>query len=212
MVQPLYYFPCLYAFADLMHQPNILFDTEMPFKRSSYRNRMIIAASNGPIQLSVPVIGGRSIKSRYKEVEIDYKSNWQRDHFRTLSTAYGNSPFFMFYRDELEQLYQETPRLLYEWNLLCLSWVFKKMKIEKKIENELIHENDSSQTSFVDLYAPQNFNGQPTIISVTYNQVFEDKTGFLANLSVLDLLFNEGGHSKQVLLNMIDKLPPNSAV
>ena len=134
MVQPLYYFPCLYAFADLMHQPNILFDTEMPFKRSSYRNRMIIAASNGPIQLSVPVIGGRSIKSRYKEVEIDYKSNWQRDHFRTLSTAYGNSPFFMFYRDELEQLYQETPRLLYEWNLLCLSWVFKKMKIEKNIK------------------------------------------------------------------------------
>ena len=212
MVQPLYYFPCLYAFADLMHQPNILFDTEMPFKRSSYRNRMIIAASNGPIQLSVPVIGGRSIKSRYKEVEIDYKSNWQRDHFRTLSTAYGNSPFFMFYRDELEQLYQETPRLLYEWNLLCLSWVFKKMKIEKKLDGELIHENDSSQTSFVDLYSPQNFNGQPTIISVTYNQVFEDKTGFLANLSVLDLLFNEGSHSKQVLLNMIDKLPPNSAV
>lgn len=212
MVQPLYYFPCLCAFADLMHQPNVLFDTEMLFKRSSYRNRMIIAASNGPIQLSVPVVGGRSIKSRYNEVEIDYKSNWQRDHFRTLSTAYGNSPFFIFYRDELEQLYQEAPRLLYEWNLLCLSWVFKKMKIEKKLDHELIHENDSSQTSFVDLYSPQNFKRQPTIISVTYNQVFEDKTGFLANLSVLDLLFNEGGHSKQVLLNMIDKLPPNSAV
>jgi len=212
MVQPLYYFPCLYAFADLMHQPNVLFDTEMPFKRSSYRNRMIIAASNGPIQLSIPLIGGRSIKSRYKEVEIDNKSNWQRDHFRTLSTAYGNSPYFMFYRDELEQLFQKKPSLLYEWNLLCLSWVLKKMKIEKKLEHELIHENNSSQTSFVDLYSPQNFNGQPTIISVTYNQVFEDKTGFLANLSVLDLLFNEGAHSKQVLLNMLDKLPPNSAV
>ena len=212
MVQPLYYFPCLYAFADLMHQPNVLFDTEMPFKRSSYRNRMIIAASNGPIQLSIPLIGGRSIKSRYNEVEIDYKSNWQRDHFRTLSTAYGNSPYFMFYRDELEQLFQKKPSLLYEWNLLCLSWVLKKMKIEKKLEHELIHENNSSQTSFVDLYSPQNFNGQPTIISVTYNQVFEDKTGFLANLSVLDLLFNEGAHSKQVLLNMLDKLPPNSSV
>jgi hypothetical protein len=118
----------------------------------------------------------------------------------------------MFYRDELEQLFQKKPSLLYEWNLLCLSWVLKKMKIEKKLEHELIHENNSSQTSFVDLYSPQNFNGQPTIISVTYNQVFEDKTGFLANLSVLDLLFNEGAHSKQVLLNMLDKLPSNSSV
>lgn len=212
MVQPLYYFPCLYAFADLMHQPNVLFDTEMPFKRSSYRNRMIIAASNGPVQLSVPVVGGRSIKSSYKEVEIDYKSNWQRAHFRTLCTAYGNSPFFVFYKDELEQLYQQRPRLLYEWNLLCLSWVFKKMKIGIQVEQELIHENDSSRTSFFDLYAPQNFNEQPTGKILTYNQVFEDKIGFLTNLSVLDLLFNEGNHAKQVLLNMLDKLPPNSAV
>ena len=212
MVQPLYYFPCLYAFADLMHQPNILFDAEMPFKRSSYRNRMIIAASNGPIQLSVPVIGGRSIKSRYKEVEIDYKSNWQRDHFRTLSTAYGKSPFFMFYRNELEQLYQETPRLLYEWNLLCLSWVFKKMKVDKEIDYKMIHENESKETSFVELYSPQNFYAHPTQISVTYNQVFEDKIGFLPNLSILDLLFNEGSNSKQVLFNIINKLPSNTAV
>ena len=212
MVQPLFYFPCVFVFADLLHQASVAFDTEMQFKRSSYRNRMIIAASNGPIQLSIPVIGGRSIKSKYKEVEIDYKSNWQRDHFRTLCTAYGNSPFFMFYRDELEQLYHETPRLLYEWNLLCLSWVFKKMKVDKKIDNDMFHENESKETSFVDLYAPQNFNSHPTQISVTYNQVFEDKTGFLPNLSVLDLLFNEGAHSKQVLLNIIGKLPTNSGV
>ena len=211
MVQPLYYFPSVYAFVDLIYDPNISFDSEMSFKRSSYRNRMIIAASNGPIQLSIPVVGGRSIKLKYKEVEIDYKSNWQRDHFRTLSTAYGNSPFFMFYKDELEILYQKKPCFLYEWNLLCLSWAFKKMKIDNKLVNEFFHENEKDQTSFVDLYSPQNFNRLPTEISVTYNQVFKDKTGFLPNLSVLDLLFNEGGHSKQVLLNMKDKLPSNSA-
>jgi len=211
MVQPLYYFPSVYTFVDLIYDPNISFDSEMSFKRSSYRNRMIIAASNGPIQLSIPVVGGRSIKLKYKEVEIDYKSNWQRDHFRTLSTAYGNSPFFMFYKDELEILYQKKPCFLYEWNLLCLSWAFKKMKIDNKLVNEFFHENEKDQTSFVDLYSPQNFNRLPTEISVTYNQVFKDKTGFLPNLSVLDLLFNEGGHSKQVLLNMKDKLPSNSA-
>jgi hypothetical protein len=212
MVKPLYYFPCVFVFADLIHQPTISFDTEMPFKRSSYRNRMIIAAANGTIQLSIPVIGGRSIKSKYSEVEIDYKSNWQRDHFRTLSTAYGNSPFFMFYRDELEQLYNEKPCYLFEWNLLCLTWVFKKMKVDNQIENKIVHENETKQNFYVDQYSPQNFNRQPTDISVIYNQVFKDKTGFLANLSVLDLLFNEGQQSKHILFNIIAKLPSNSGV
>jgi hypothetical protein len=212
MLQPLYYFPCVYAFADLLQESTISFDKEMLFKRSSYRNRMIIAAANGTIQLSIPLVGGRAIKSIYKEVEIDYKSHWQRDHFRTLCTAYGNSPFFMFYRDELEKLYQETPRLLYEWNLMCVVWVLNKMKIDKKIENEMIHENKLQQTSFFELYTPQNFNTNSTSKCVTYNQVFIDKTGFLHNLSIIDLLFNEGSHAKQVLLNIIAKLPSNSAV
>jgi hypothetical protein len=212
MVQPLYYFPCVYAFADLLQESTISFDKEMLFKRSSYRNRMIIAAANGAIQLSIPVIGGRAIKSIYKEVEIDYRSHWQRDHFRTLCTAYGNSPFFMFYRDELEKLYQETPRLLYEWNLMCLAWVLKKMKIEKRIENEIVHENELQKTSFFELYTPQNSHTHSTSISSTYNQVFADKTGFLPNLSILDLLFNEGPHAKQVLLNINAKLPSNSSV
>jgi hypothetical protein len=212
MLQPLYYFPCVYAFADLLQESTISFDKEMLFKRSSYRNRMIIAAANGAIQLSIPVIGGRAIKSIYKEVEIDYRSHWQRDHFRTLCTAYGNSPFFMFYRDELEKLYQETPRLLYEWNLMCLAWVLKKMKIEKKIENEIVHENELQKTSFFELYTPQNSHTHSASISSTYNQVFADKTGFLPNLSILDLLFNEGPHAKQVLLNINAKLPSNSSV
>ena len=212
MVQPLYYFPCVFAFADLLHQSTISFDADMPFKRSSFRNRLIIAAADGPIQLSIPVVGGRSIKSIYREVEIDYKSNWQRDHFRTLCTAYGNSPFFLFYRDELEQLFQQKPRLLHEWNLLCLEWVLKKMKIHLPIVNDISSQNEDIYSVRADRYSPQNYTIDSSKVDVSYQQVFEEKTGFLPNLSILDLLFNEGTHSKQVLLNIFTKLPSNTAV
>jgi hypothetical protein len=212
MVQPLYYFPCVFVFADLLHQSTISFDADMPFKRSSFRNRLIIAAADGPIQLSIPVVGGRSIKSIYREVEIDYKSNWQRDHFRTLCTAYGNSPFFLFYRDELEQLFQQKPRLLHEWNLLCLEWVLKKIKIHLLIDNDISIQNEDIYSVRADRYSPQNYTIDSSKVDVSYQQVFEEKTGFLPNLSILDLLFNEGSHSKQVLLNIFTKLPSNTAV
>jgi hypothetical protein len=95
---------------------------------------------------------------------------------------------------------------------MCLAWVLKKMKIEKRIENEIVHENELQKTSFFELYTPQNSHTHSTSISSTYNQVFADKTGFLPNLSILDLLFNEGPHAKQVLLNINAKLPSNSSV
>jgi hypothetical protein len=212
MVQPLYYFPCVFAFADLLNQSTISFDANMPFKRSSFRNRLIIAAADGPIQLSIPVVGGRSIKSIYREVEIDYKSNWQRDHFRTLCTAYGNSPFFLFYRDELEQLFQKKPRLLFEWNLLCIEWVLKKLKINLQIMDIVSGQSDDTILVKADQFSPQNYTIHSSKINVLYQQVFEEKTGFLPNLSILDLLFNEGSHSKQVLLNIFTKLPSNTSV
>lgn len=212
MFQPLYYFPSVYAFADLLQSSNHFFDIDLPFKRSSFRNRMIIAAADGPIQLSIPVVGGRSIRSIYREVHIDYKSHWQRDHFRTLSTAYGNSPFFMFYRDELENLYSETPPLLYKWNLMCLEWIFKKIKLDFKIDDRQFSHDDLRPSFRSDKYFPQNYNMLKAVLWVRYKQVFEEKIGFLPNLSILDLLFNEGPSSKQVLLNIQSKLSSISVV
>jgi hypothetical protein len=129
-----------------------------------------------------------------------------------LCTAYGNSPFFLFYRDELEQLFQQKPRLLYEWNLLCIEWVLKKMKIHLPIVNDISSQNQDKSSLITDQYSPQNYTAHSSIINVLYQQVFEEKTGFLPNLSILDLLFNEGSHSKQALLNISTKLPSNTAV
>ncbi|MFM1756365.1 MAG: hypothetical protein RL642_654 [Bacteroidota bacterium] len=166
---------------------------------------MIIAGSDGPISLSIPVVGGRSVKVSYKEVQIDYTGNWQRDHFRTLCTAYGNSAFFMFYRDELEILYKESPVFLYEWNLSCLHWLSKKLKIEKIIN--IKNDGLSIPESFDDdLYKPQSLGNDSDNKLFRYHQVFQDKTGFLPNLSILDPLFNLGPDVKSYLLNASTKL------
>jgi len=196
----LHYFPCIPVFAELIKQQQILFDDSLPFQRSTFRNRTIIVGSNGVIQLSVPIIGGRSVKLPYSEIQIDYKNDWQRDHFRTLCTVYGNSPFYMFYKDELAVLFESKPIFLFEWNLQCLKLVFKKIKLETPIflERELA-ENDSSRL-MVDPLLPTNYAADCFSPFLRYPQVFEDKIGFKPNLSILDLLFNVGPQTKSLLL------------
>lgn len=200
MVQPLYYFPCIHAFAVMIQQPTLLFDLSRPFTRSTFRNRAIIVGSNGTIHLSVPIIGGRSVKLPYRDIEIDYKSEWQRDHFRTLCTVYGNSPFFMFYKDELAVLFESKPRFLFEWNLQCLNWVLRKIKLGTQILiHEEIAENESSRFTG-DSLLPSNYYAECFSPFLRYTQVFEDKIGFKPNLSILDLLFNAGPQTKSLLV------------
>ncbi len=210
MVQPLYYFPCINAFAVMIQQPTLLFDLSLPFKRSTFRNRTIIAGASGTITLSIPIIGGRSIKLPYQEVQIDYNNNWQRDHFRTLCTAYGNSPYFMFYKDELAVLFESKPRFLFEWNLQCINWVFRKIKLETPIHiNREISKNDSSRFVF-DHMVPSNYDIECFSPFLKYTQVFEDIIGFKPNLSILDLLFIAGSQTKSNLVGYASKLLINS--
>ena len=198
----LYYFPCIPVFAELIAQPKIIFDDVSLFKRSTFRNRTIIAGANGTIQLSIPVVGGRSVNIPYKEIQIDYKTEWSRNHYRTLSTVYGNSPFFMYYKDELLALYEKKPNSLFEWNLSCLLWVFKKLKLEIPISTEnrgtynLVYDNPIEQ------YLPNNYTAAADSVCLKYPQVFEDKIGFKPNLSILDLLFNAGPQTKKLLTGL----------
>lgn len=196
----LHYFPCISVFAELITQQKIIFDDAALFKRSTFRNRAMIAGANGIIPLSIPIVGGRSVNLPYKEVEIDYKSEWSRDHYRTLATVYGNSPFFMFYKDELLSLYDKKPNSLFEWNLNCLHWVFKKLKLEIPINIEnRVSENLASDV-FIEQYLPNNYTKIANSGYLKYPQVFEDKIGFKPNLSILDLLFNAGPQTKSLLM------------
>jgi hypothetical protein len=195
----LYYFPCIPVFAELIAQPKIIFDDVLLFKRSTFRNRTIIAGANGIIQLSIPIVGGRSVNLPYKEIQIDYKSEWRRDHFRTLTTVYGNSSFFLFYKDELLALYEKKPNSLFEWNLICLQWVLKKLKLEIPISAENRGFENLASDAPIEQYLPNNYSAVTDLGYLKYPQVFEDKIGFKPNLSILDFLFNAGPQTKTLL-------------
>ena len=160
----------------------------------TFRNRCTLLGANGPINLSIPLVGGRSQRTMMKGVRIDNKENWQDRHWKTILSCYNKSPWFPFYRDELEMLYSRRADLLLEWNLECFKWVCDKMAIKLSW---------SLSTSYKKNYEGEEVTDwrnhlMPSTINRLYPkgkkyfQVFEDRFGFVPNLSILDYLFCAG--------------------
>lgn len=202
----LQYFPCINYINTLCNSGAVDFCAHLPFKRSSFRNRMVIAGSTGPINLSIPIVGSRSTHLPFNQVEIDNQSAWQQTHFRTLVTAYGNSPFFQHYRDELELLFSVPPILLFEWNMRCLTWLLSKIRLSDHLNlAEKVPSNELDVKHCSDIYTPRTYNQHTPFLK--YPQVFEDRVGFLPNLSMLDMLFNIGPEAGNKVLNHQFDLP-----
>jgi hypothetical protein len=191
LVSDLQYFPSIIFFYELNNKLYCKFEQYEHFQKMSFRNRCTLLGANGKIDLSIPVVGGRSQKTLVREVRIDYKEDWQKRHWRTIVSAYNKSPWFDFYADELEQLYAIKPELLIDWNLQCYRWICDKMSIRIPW---------SLTDSYIKIYDPVEVKDWrnhllPSTINQLYSeskrypQVFEDRFGFVPNLSILDYLF-----------------------
>jgi len=132
----LQYFTPVIGYSTLIKNTNIEFCLYENYQRRSFRNRCIIAGANGPISLSIPIAGGRNKKALYKDVKIDYTTDWQQQHWRSIFSAYGNSPWFFHYADSLEKLFSQKADFLFDWNFLCLDWVNRSIgKIMTSLNN-----------------------------------------------------------------------------
>ena len=193
-ITDLQYFGTIQFIQSLMIEKEICFDNECAFSKMSFKNRTIIATAQGVLSLSIPVVGGRDQKSPIKDVKIDYQSNWQKQHFRSIVANYKRAPFFEYYENDLENLLNKESVYLVDYLLLTNEWVKKQLKA-----SWVIVENESPIVNRqYDSWMPKNYDQIPNPIS--YQQVFEDKTGFLPNLSILDLLFCCGGRQANFLL------------
>lgn len=160
----------------------------------SFRNRCVIAGANGPVNLTVPLEGGRNQKELMKEIRISNAEKWQLNHWRTITSAYNRSPWFEHFRDDMEQLYTKRYELLWEWNLDCFRWVCDKMAIT----TELMLTTEYHKHYEAGVYEDWRNKLRPSSINEVftdypqYTQVFSGRYPFIPNLSVLDYIFCAG--------------------
>lgn len=177
------------------------------FEKMSFRNRSVVAGSNGLINLSVPLQHGRDQKIKYRDVRISYNQNWQLSHWRTIASCYSKAPFFHFYSHELQSFFQKRYEFLFEFNLSLLHWLSKVLVHPAEIKLIGTMADVDKFPGAIDLrdqWLPKNF--QIGDKQIRYAQVFEDRIGFQPNLSILDLLFNTGPMAKEILQNAeVDK-------
>jgi hypothetical protein len=175
---------------------NILWDVHQNYVKQSYRNRTFIHSANGLHKLTIPVKHSK-IKFPMLNAEIDNKIAWQKNHWRSIQTAYSSSPFFEFYKDSLEQVYNKKYTYLVKFNFDMIKLVFEWLNIEIKLK--LSKEYKVVYDDSLDLR--KKIDNQKHSISKNkiYNQVFFEKNGFLNDLSIIDLIFNEGPNSLSYL-------------
>jgi hypothetical protein len=186
----LQYFPPIIFYKSLYKFSNIVFEQYETYQKMSFRNRCQITGAEGLINLSVPLVKGRDQKTLIREVRISDRQTWQAQHWKTIVSCYSRSPWFEFYRDELERLYQRRFDFLLDWNLGCFEWSLRVLGLSipvsmtERYEKEYV---DEHVTDWRGKILPKNREGGPK-----YRQVFDERIGFIPNLSILDLLFCEG--------------------
>jgi len=177
----------------MMYQSNdITFEVADNFQKQTYRNRCYIYGANGKQLLNIPITHSKSeIKQKTKDIRIEFGSNWQKQHFKSLKTAYNSSPFFEFYEDDLFPIFEKKYTFLSDLNLDTFEFINNALELELSYETTSEYQVDMSN----DYRVLASVKHHPDCKSATYIQVFDDKHGFLPNLSILDLLFMEGPNS-----------------
>ena len=190
------YFPSISHFVALAQAETITFEIEDNFQKQTNRNRMYIYSPNGIQLLNVPIKHSKEIHQKTKDIRIETDFNWQKQHFKSLEAAYRSSPFFEYFEDDLQPFFEKKFEFLLDLNLETITFISKclRMQLNYKETTEYFHE----QPNYQDFRNLVNGKKDTTQLE-TYTQVFDEKHGFLNNLSILDLLFNEGRYALDYL-------------
>lgn len=199
------YFPSIAQMAAMVQSSHIVFEANDNYQKQTYRNRAFIAHSNGALLLNIPILHSKNgIKLKSKEVVVENSFPWQYHHLKSIQTAYRSSPFYEYYEDEFSSLFTDKVGSLFEHNMKIYHLLCELIDIEIPFSFSKEYMRDPEEIDFRFLI---NAKAKLTYTFPTYHQVLEERHGFLANLSILDLLFNEGPNTITYLKDL--KVSPN---
>ena len=189
--------------------PSIIYiETCENYQKQSYRNRCRFYAADGVQALSFPIIHeGGTHKLPVAEIKVDYSTPWLLQHQRAIVSAYRTSAYFEYYQDELFEIMESRPERLLDLNMDLLRFFIEKtgLKVDLRMTSDfdrdgVVREEDGTEILCTDLREVIHPKRSNTILSdlkleKPYFQVFAQKHGFISDLSIMDLLFNEGPDS-----------------
>ncbi len=201
------YLPPIQYISKFLFHDKIYIERHENFQKQSFRNRCIIYAANGPLTMVIPVTKEQGVKTRISDIRIDNNKSWQKLHWKSIISAYKNSPYFDFFEDQFVHFYEKQQLFLCDFNMRLLVTLLEMIEIDNLPQ---FTEKYSFSGHFEDYR--QSINPKKRLARqdeyfepVRYHQVFEDKYGFIPNLSIIDLIFNEGPNTLNLLASSIKK-------
>lgn len=183
------YLPNILYLSHVINSDKIVLEKHEHFIKQTYRNRCEIVTSNGKLSLSIPLIK-QADKEIISDKKISYSENWQKQHWRAITSAYKNSPYFEFFEDEFKPFYENEYEFLFEYNTQLLRTILHILRLKKQID--FSKQFEFTTTNTVDFRSLSEINSAEIPTLKPYYQVFADKFGFMSNMSCLDALFNIG--------------------
>lgn len=193
----LYYFAPINYYAHWLQADEVCLETADHYEKQTYRSRCYIYAANGRLMLNIP-IEHQGVR-KYKDIRISYEYPWQKQHLKSLKTAYQSSPYYEFYEEDFLSLFEGKEIFLWDFNWRCTQLICSLLEINTP--DRYIDIYEKTHTTAIDLrnqFDPK----KKTIDLPIYHQVFSSKHGFLSDLSIIDLLFHQGKYSIKYLKDL----------